>query len=396
MNNTKISIQDLVESISQSAGTSKKKAEDFLKNFQAIIEEALINDRIVKIKGFGTFKLIWNEARKSVNVQTGEEYIIPGHTKVSFIPDVKVKDSINNPNKASLTNELKKEHDPLAKLNKEAEEIKEIIADIRSMKKPKDEKTADNQPNDNNLEEILPKQEIETPVASIPKTETPVENTGEESIQHSALSEGYVLKERDLPVKPKRKVVKILLPLLLLLFLVGIVLFYFNYKDSLIPQYKTKLVEKVKLITAYFDKTEDVVTEEKTEKPKIESVEVKSKPTKTVADTIAPVKQEKIVKQIEEKPKVSVFDQPRNYSTILATETIEKGSRLVLLAEKYYGHKDFWVYIYEANRAILKTPGSVFVGMKIKIPKLNPALIDLTNPDCLKQAKELEKKYLQQ
>jgi nucleoid DNA-binding protein len=58
MSNEKLSIQDLVDAIAQRTGYSKKKSDDFLRVLQTTIEEGLIKDGLVKIKGFGTFKLV--------------------------------------------------------------------------------------------------------------------------------------------------------------------------------------------------------------------------------------------------------------------------------------------------------------------------------------------------
>lgn len=93
----KILVADLVSLVAQSTGLAKNRCDDYVKAFFEAIANALSIDGIVKIKGFGTFKLITVEERKSVNVQTGSEMLIPAHTKVSFIPDKALKDDINKP-----------------------------------------------------------------------------------------------------------------------------------------------------------------------------------------------------------------------------------------------------------------------------------------------------------
>ena len=62
-----------------------------------MIEQALENEKTVKIKGLGTFKLVDVDSRESVNVNTGERFQIKGHTKVSFTPDTNLRDTINKP-----------------------------------------------------------------------------------------------------------------------------------------------------------------------------------------------------------------------------------------------------------------------------------------------------------
>ena len=61
------------------------------------IHEGLKNDRIVKVKGFGTFKLTAVRERESINVNTGERVVISSHDKVSFTPDAVLRDLVNKP-----------------------------------------------------------------------------------------------------------------------------------------------------------------------------------------------------------------------------------------------------------------------------------------------------------
>lgn len=95
--NEKISFQDIAEAISEKNGVTKKLSEDFLRELVAVIEMALQKDGVAKIKGLGTFKLQLVEERKSVNVQTGSEIVIPAHHKVSFAPEKGLKEAVNKP-----------------------------------------------------------------------------------------------------------------------------------------------------------------------------------------------------------------------------------------------------------------------------------------------------------
>jgi len=95
--NEKINIQELTEQFAESKGIQKKDAENYIKEFFKLIEKALNNERYVKIKGFGTFKLIEVDSRESINVNTGERIEIQGHTKITFTPDASLKDLVNKP-----------------------------------------------------------------------------------------------------------------------------------------------------------------------------------------------------------------------------------------------------------------------------------------------------------
>lgn len=93
----KLLLQEIADFIAAKEGISKKKAETFSRLFFETIEEGLVNDKYVKIKGFGTFKLVPVSERESVNINTGERIQISGHSKISFTPDTLIKDLVNKP-----------------------------------------------------------------------------------------------------------------------------------------------------------------------------------------------------------------------------------------------------------------------------------------------------------
>lgn len=93
----KFSPSDLAEIIARQTGTENAVAEAFVRKFFEVIEDGLLSDKFVKIKGFGTFKLVSVGERESVNINTGERFQISGHTKVSFTPDTSLKELVNRP-----------------------------------------------------------------------------------------------------------------------------------------------------------------------------------------------------------------------------------------------------------------------------------------------------------
>jgi nucleoid DNA-binding protein len=155
MSNEKISSFELVSAISEQTGNTKKNATAFIRQFAETVETALLRDGIVKVKGFGTFKIIWNESRFSVNVQTGERYEIAGHNKISFTPDDELRDSVNRPfahldpvdldgNGLSKT-PAKPEEDPhMKRFSEQATEIVNMIADMQAFRSRKKEVVAEN------------------------------------------------------------------------------------------------------------------------------------------------------------------------------------------------------------------------------------------------------------
>ena len=93
----RISIQELSAILTVKSGLKKKDAERFATTLFEVVKDGLVSDRLVKVKGLGTFKVIDIEARESVNVNTGERVLIEGHEKISFTPDSTMKELVNKP-----------------------------------------------------------------------------------------------------------------------------------------------------------------------------------------------------------------------------------------------------------------------------------------------------------
>lgn len=72
-------------------------SDNFVSTLFTIIRERLESDRLVKVKGLGTFKLTEMNARDSVDINTGERIRIEGRYKLSFTPENAVRDRINSP-----------------------------------------------------------------------------------------------------------------------------------------------------------------------------------------------------------------------------------------------------------------------------------------------------------
>ncbi|MGC3979453.1 MAG: hypothetical protein QM751_15255 [Paludibacteraceae bacterium] len=89
-----------------------------------------------------------------------------------------------------------------------------------------------------------------------------------------------------------------------------------------------------------------------------------------------------------------VFAVKREYKEFVGSEVMKPGIQLSLLAKRYLNHRYFWVYIYEANKDVIKDPNNIAVGTVIRIPKVDPYLIDVNNPECFKYAERLANEYL--
>jgi len=70
---------------------------------------------------------------------------------------------------------------------------------------------------------------------------------------------------------------------------------------------------------------------------------------------------------------------------------LRPGDRLSRLALKKYGHKAFWVYIYEENRMRLKDPDNIPVGVVITLPAASKYQIDPTDTNSVNRALLLQR-----
>jgi len=75
---------ELVASVAQRSGLTKKESEKAVEGFISSIEEALVKGDKVQLVGFGTFELKERAARKGRNPQTGEKIDIAAAKVPSF------------------------------------------------------------------------------------------------------------------------------------------------------------------------------------------------------------------------------------------------------------------------------------------------------------------------
>lgn len=93
----RINNKELADALIDKHGLSKQDAENFVAKLFEVIGNGLQSDKLVKVKGLGTFKVVSVASRKSVDVNTGEPIIIDGRDKINFVPDASMRDSVNRP-----------------------------------------------------------------------------------------------------------------------------------------------------------------------------------------------------------------------------------------------------------------------------------------------------------
>lgn len=425
--NEKLTIQDLIDLLAAKHSMTKKDAEAFVKEFFLLIEQALENEKIVKIRGLGTFKLVDVDSRESVHVNTGERFQIKGHTKVSFNPDTGLRDTINKPFahfETVVLNENTILEDTPMEDNEENESGEELPVTALEDKKTEEDKEpetvaeeavteevvsvslTENPPEEAPLEEeqeeivveTEPIPNIEEPADVAPVIEEPATVAPEQPKEINA--ETIIAQELqkvnleplitntqpeavmttpeadDTAKNDKSPVPYLIVTIIVVLLLCGGTILFIYYPDLLEPS-SDKNVADIPVTTqpvvpeTQFADTlvhEDTVAPKDTVGPATANIPVKE-PEVSQPEPVA--KQEPVVKK---EPVVASSSYPDSATyKITGTKTkytIKEGETLTRVSLRFYGTKAMWPYIVKHNPKVIKNPNNVPYGTTIEIPEL--------------------------
>jgi nucleoid DNA-binding protein len=337
MANEKMTWTELRKAVAEMAGTSEQEATTFLNALVDAILVGLKEDQQVKVKGIGTFALKAMAARKSVNIATGEEFTIEGYNKLTFSAEASLKESVEKRLEAPQTVEAVKEvtADPLKKLGEQAEEIVDILADLGQAVSGGSVE----------VEEVQEGSEVQE------SSEVQEVQEKKEEVVEPAPAKVESVSAPNVKTKKCNGICWIILLLLLL----GIAGAGWYFRDTL---------------QQWWQCMQDC-------QPTIEIVEEVSE-----------------VEEVLEVEELTLADQPREYVNFIGIERVGQDSRLAWIAYKYYAQKDLWVFIYEANRDIIKDPTYVRPGQHIRIPELDEKYRNLYNPELRQLVDSLAVEYL--
>ena len=354
MANDKLTWVELRKVVAETAHISEQEAGQFLNALLEGVMEGLKADKQVKIKGIGTFALKAVAPRKSVNIATGESITIEGYNKLTFNAESVLKENVEKrleqPKTEAVVAELV--NDPIKKLGEQADEIVDILAELgQAVAKPSDEGLEVQKVSE--VQEVSKENNDET-------DETLEEPTAEEPAVELTLEPIEEVVEEEKPIaapisapKPTCKCHKWVCWVIGVLLLLGIVGVGIYFRATLIQWWQCM---------------QDC-------QPVVEEVED--------------------ILEVEEVPVVvTLADKPREYVNFMKIEEVGKDSRLAWIAYKYYGQKDLWVFIYEANRDIISHPSKVRPGQYIRIPELSEEYRNLYNPELRELVDSLAVEYL--
>ena len=390
--NEKITLQDLVERLSEKSGMTKKNADAFFRAMFDLIEDALTNEKYVKVKGLGTFKLTEVDSRESMNVNTGERIEIQGHTKISFTPDTTMKELINKPfshfETVVLNDGVELEDTPVDDDSKLEEIVDEKVENIieqpqvavepvveQIIESPVEPVVSPIVEEPISVEEVCePVEEQQESIAEAPVVEPEVADAVVEEKVIVEVSETVepVLEETPMEapkldekveeklevIEPKvsysesRTTFKVLIGIIVVLLVIILFGFYWIFFRQ--------------------DKADS--TWIPSEPVKEETIVVQEETHQVVNEDTLSVNQNTTIVQPEVVEQTAVLSENVEYEITgtITTLTLEPGQTLVRLALKYYGSKNFWPYIVEHNPDVIKDADRVPKGATIKIPKLEP------------------------
>lgn len=379
MADEKITLTQLRKSVARKTGEKEEVLQTFLNELFQVVVEGLKRDGWVRISGLGQFKVQQVAERKSVNVQTGEKIVIDGYKKVVFVPEVALKNKVNEPYQHLSAIQIEgaeastktDENLPLQKLGEQADEINDILAELVQM----DSAIGTQTQMSSQAEESETTAEEAEPVS-----QTPVEldkATQEQSEQTSVESEKHEYQQPDYDFEPEKKSSRwkwiIIILVLLVLGAASFCVWYWlsgRFEQKEVVAIETEVIEDLDTL----ETLEALDT--------IENLD-------TVAESVD-------VEPVSQKPK-SIMELELtdiDYSDTLTVEEVIMGTRLAQMARRNYGSPHFWVYIYQANKDKLKTPHRFPLGMQIVIPRLPDSLVNRNNPRAVERAKQFEKELL--
>ena len=424
--NIKMTFPELVDAVSAATQSPKRVSEIFLKELFMTIADALRNGENVKVRNLGLFKLTNVEARKSVNVNTGEEMEIPSHRKVTFVPDKALADAINTPfasfdtvvlDDALSEDELKlmanvedfdeeyeaenKEVKPIAEHVAEENEPKvvppvfrpRVIEEVREEaleehqeegpEEPVNDIGKESEPTDaisqesDKIENDEQIQQIKEEQVNIDEQPSVASNIGSGTSEDEDYcipeddDEEYVNESNDSEV-PKhdgsftRGFIWGALTMFVLYLVVGGG--YFLYQH----------VKNQEIIDTALGVDSVVAENDIATLDDVEEVEDADKAVK-IAESVEKVAP---ASEADAQPAFKAERPTLRYDTVTSTKFLTK------IAYKHYGNSDFWVYIYEENRAIIKNPNTIAPGTVVVVPPAEKYGIDKNSKESLRAARK--------
>ncbi len=382
--NEKLNFHDLVGLLAEKAGITKKDAENFLREFFDLTTNALLEDKQVKIKNLGTFKIVDVNDRESVDVRTGERVVIPSHSKVSFVPDTTLSKVVNEP--FAMFEPVEVEEEEVTGSYRELMGVKGI--DETENGETDDSRGELHSPVTKTIPDNEPSQEPDDAPLSSPVQENPVQ---ENIIEPDSSKTIAPKKQKNKKNRRKSKGINIIIVCCAIIIL-GTLFFILKNDEDKKPSnyYVEKTIQESD--NEHIEETKDNINPDENFINENEIIQEDSinNPEEQTNIEIKP-------EIIEKQPEIIVEKTNQNADRYTIVDGVRKrkiaeGERLTIISLQEYGSKDFWVYLYEENKSTIKNPENIVVGTSIIIPPASKYGIDKNNPESINKAREMQKR----
>ena len=401
--NVKISLPELSDMIAEATGFDTKACEIFLRDIFAIVAETIVAEENVKVKGIGTFKVVTVEQRKSVNVNTGEQMLIPEHRKVTFTPDKALAEAVNRPfemyepielndgvteemlNSAETEEPAKAVTQPEETIQQpEPEPITEPEPETEPVREPEHIAKPEPEPDSEPVPEPGQEEEEQTPVQEAEGVESPQMAEDEDVYAHDFT----VPDEDDYIRRQKRRhfgkgfITGAVCALALIA--IAFVSWHLVSPESF-DSLKAALSSDNNVATVVRPQARQAAPAVKIPKPAKAAEKVKQEETIEPVDNkeTANVPTETSDRHIAEKEETAKAKK----APAVINDKITKKRFLTTMAREYYGNYNLWPLIYDYNQG-LGHPDRIRPGTKIKVPSAETLGIDPEDPAVVKRAKK--------
>lgn len=419
--NERLNTQDMIDRLANRYGLSEDNAETLVKEFFRLVEEKLKEDKYVKIGGLGTFKLLEADRTKALHSDIKESSDKSLHSRVTFTPDVDLKENINRPfahfeivplcehaviedtlvETAEIPDDLYRE-EQMPSLKSSESQLEQSKSQLESPNSQLD--TVDALPESS--EPLLGVQPSEPNGQSgeqkgsaneflsgdnVPTTEGSA-SIAEFSQEHTGVDEEEMLELR-VPIEENTETDNNMMRYFIAIIVLAIIACGGVVAYLYFPLFTDGFGEREPVISQKTAQTDDssaavasaLLADSLTQDSVKQIVEnndntssAQSKTYQTVSLKNKPVAEQNRQNRQAEKSTtplpVTVDDMkiPTDYLIVgtQTTYTIKKGETLTKVAKRHFGSKAFWPLLVEHNKGVINNPDHVPHGTIIKIPKL--------------------------
>lgn len=416
-------LQDLIQGVSRRANISEQEAETFVRTVFAVVSDSLSDEKVIKIRNLGTFKLVEVDDRETVDPTTGMTTRVKGYRKVVFTPDNTLKDLINKPfsqfetvllNESTDLADMERGVDPEASVEDEEPEEGEGEELQEETETPDvEEKESEETELPETADAEAPQTETVESPSAVEDTEETIEedrddmssssieyqhadyqkiqeqkveelNVTTQTVEHQTIEHQSIVHQSEPESEHQSRCMRLsqggMIGLFLFILLLMAGSYFAGYYRVLCPCALCPDGVEPAVVAEMKEADTLTVREEKRQVEPVENDSVKKAEQNTGALAASAHQQaarQDSVKSREDslkhlRAKASEYPQVKNAKyLIVGVKTVHKlksGESLLRLAQQVYGSREFVTYIIELNQ--IKDPNLVQIGKEIKLPEL--------------------------